>query len=560
MTTRLSISAAFLLLAFACAQACAQAAQPSALAAPHPLYSISGTVVDSVTSEPVSRVSIAVLTTPGHRLFSTVLSESDGHFAITGLPAGKYSLTASHAGYQMTGFDEHGDYSSAIVTGEGQDTTDLTFPITPSATLRIAITDDFGDPVEGAQVYLFHREHNLGLGERLIPITLRPTDESGKRSIYHMQPGDYYVAVSAHPWYALNNTTESGTPPVAGPANPALDVAYPTTFFDGVASEAAATPVTLAPGSNERIAIALHAVPALRVTLPPRPASDPRESRYEKPPEVLPLIFGSPEQQASRFSADESGDGGTTITGLAPGSYELREGEPRRSVDLNLTGSQTLSPSAGSGAAALTVTIKRIGMASLPPNARLFLVWSDKAHPRPTLYADIEDNSCDFDVVPPGTWELGIRTPAAFFPIQSTSVDGQIHAGNRLRVADKPLNVEIAVHTATTNVEGFAIKDAKGKPGVVVLLIPQDLLAHADLVRLDQSDSDGSFAFRCVAPGVYTAIAIEKGWDVEWQRPEILARYLSKGVAVTVPDQSVPVYRLHEAVPIQPADPRDEGR
>ena len=236
---------------------------------------------------------------------------------------------------------------------------------------------------------------------------------------------------------------------------------------------------------------------------------------------------------------------------MAPGAYEVREGAPRRRVLLNLSHSQDLPPNAGRGAAALKVTIKGLANEALPPDARVSLLWSDKAHPREPLQAEIEKNQCEFGIVAPGTWELFIASRMSAFPILATSFDGQTHTGNRLRVMDKPLDVELSVRTAPTVVDGFAWREGKGKAGVLVLLIPQDPGNHTDLIRRDQSDSDGSFTFRAVPPGTYTAVAIENGWNVEWQRPEVLARYLPNGVGVSVPDQPGPLYHLAATVPIQ---------
>jgi hypothetical protein len=72
------------------------------------------------------------------------------------------------------------------------------------------------------------------------------------------------------------------------------------------------------------------------------------------------------------------------------------------------------------------------------------------------------------------------------------------------------------------------------------------------LIRRDQSDSDGSFALRDVAPGQYNVIAIEDGWDLDWSRPEVMARYLQRGIAVSINSQSGNLLRLAQPVTVQP--------
>jgi hypothetical protein len=85
----------------------------------------------------------------------------------------------------------------------------------------------------------------------------------------------------------------------------------------------------------------------------------------------------------------------------------------------------------------------------------------------------------------------------------------------------------------------------------MVVLVPTEPEAMRSLARRDQSDSDGSFSLHDVAPGVYTVVAIENGWDLDWARPEVIGRYLPHGVAVTVTERSGKLVRMAESVPVQ---------
>jgi hypothetical protein len=46
-------------------------------------------------------------------------------------------------------------------------------------------------------------------------------------------------------------------------------------------------------------------------------------------------------------------------------------------------------------------------------------------------------------------------------------------------------------------------------------------------------------------------VAIEGGWELEWSRPEAIARYLPGGIPVTVTGSSGKVLNLSEAVPVE---------
>jgi hypothetical protein len=118
-------------------------------------------------------------------------------------------------------------------------------------------------------------------------------------------------------------------------------------------------------------------------------------------------------------------------------------------------------------------------------------------------------------------------------------------------VDDKPLSLVVSVSAGNTRVEGFVHKDGKGVAGAMVILVPKDMSAIAELARRDQSDSDGSFALLNVAPGDYTLVAIEDAWEMDWFDPAVISRYLPHGMAVTVKDKSDKVQHLAEPAPLQ---------
>ena len=62
-----------------------------------------------------ARVSVAD-TRARMRRIETVTGEG-GHFEFAGLPAGKYALEGSRSGYITAGYEQHEQYSTAIVTG-----------------------------------------------------------------------------------------------------------------------------------------------------------------------------------------------------------------------------------------------------------------------------------------------------------------------------------------------------------------------------------------------------------------------------------------------------------
>ncbi len=95
-----------------------------------------------------------------------------------------------------------------------------------------------------------------------------------------------------------------------------------------------------------------------------------------------------------------------------------------------------------------------------------------------------------------------------------------------------------------SSINGIALRDGKPIEGAMVLLVPQDVEDFGQLIRRDQSDSDGTFTLKMVPPGRYTIVAIEKGWELEWANPEVLRRYLSGGESVQVGPDGIPSIKL----------------
>jgi hypothetical protein len=181
----------------------------------------------------------------------------------------------------------------------------------------------------------------------------------------------------------------------------------------------------------------------------------------------------------------------------------------------------------------------------------LILAWADHAHPRPPIEASADGDGREFDAVPPGLWELWVLGEEKGLPVSSIASGGQKQAGNRITVGDHSLKLAVTVDTNDSRIEGFARKDGKGLAGVMVVLVPRIPAANGDRFRRDQSDSDGSFSLSDVAQGEYTVVAIEDGWQLEWGRPEVIERYLPKGVGVTVTESTGKLMRLPESVPVQ---------
>jgi hypothetical protein len=554
---RAAIKFAFIALFLACGSLPSLAqTTPAAHAATTGGYRIAGTVVNAVTGEPVRGATVAALAVADSHTVSTVETGEDGRFALPGLAPAKYQLTASRRGFRTTYFDEHQEYSSAIVTGPDQDTEHLTFRLTPGGVIRGVVLTDGGDPVDDARVLLFRKTSAGHYRPRMSQAEGTTTDDTGTYEFANLVPGEYTVAVIAEPWYADNRAPKGKRPDTEdGPeTNAALDVAYSVTYFDSTTEEASATPLVVTGGSRQEADITLHAVPALHIQVQTPRKPDGSIARAE----LQQTIFGVPVTAVSGGFFDAMESGSTVFRGVAPGQYELTQGDPPRITELDATASQQVDPTVGAVSVTISGTVRSTS-GTFPANAMIMLVPADWAHRMNVIPTPCTHGVFNFQSVPPGEWEIQVGSTGApnggLLAVAATTVDGATHAGSGITVRDRPMTIQAIVSQGTTEVQGFARSDGKGVAGVMVVLAPKNLGGLQSLARRDQSDSDGSFSLRNVVPGQYTVLAIQDGWDLDWSDPQVINRYLPGGVAVTVSDNAGKLLNLPAAVPVQNRQP-----
>ena len=470
---------------------------------------------------------------------ATSSTDADGHFLLPHLAAAKYQLTASKRGFRTASYDEHDEFATSIVTGADQDTTHLDYKLMPNAVLHGVVTSDDGEPVAGASVMLFKRAKHQG--QRIERAGGTQTDDTGEYEISDLASGEYLLAVSAEPWYAVHGGA-------AAKKNSALDVVYPVTFFDSTTDERAATPIQLAGGMRQEINISMHAVPSLHISIP----APERADGSVVVPQLQRIAFGTVIDTQSSGDFFGGAQGRTLeLGGVAPGRYELAMGEPQHVVDVDLSANQQIDADAGTTASAVRGIVRMIPGAALPQEMTLTLNRLDGGAGQAQFATEVRAGRFTFMPVPPGDYEVLATAGDKALPVVATAVGPKQQTGNTLTLREGGPALTITVSAAETRIDGFARKDGKGVSGVMMVLLPRDPSQWKSLTRRDQSDSDGSFAFRDVAPGAYTAVAIEDGWLLDWTSYPVMQRYLRAGTNVTVSGNAGKVIKLPAPITVQ---------
>lgn len=513
-------------------------AQAPAMARPSGQFQIGGVLSNAVTGEPVRRGLVQALDATGHAVGAST-TNADGRFVLDHLGAAKYQLTASKRGFRTASYDEHDEFATSIVTGPDQDTTQLDYKLMPNAVLHGVVTSDDGEPVANASVMLFKRPKHEGA--RIERAGGTQTDDTGEYEISDLSAGEYMLAVTAEPWYAVHGGA-------AGKRNSALDVVYPVTFFDSTTDERAATPIELAGGMRQEINISMHAVPSLHISIP----APERADGSVVVPQLQRIAFGTVIDTQSSGDFFGGAQGRTLeLGGVAPGRYELAMGEPQHVMDVDLSANQQIDGEAGSAASAVKGIVRMVGGTAVPEEMTLTLNRLDGGAGQAQFATEVRGGRFTFMPVPPGEYEVLATGGDKALPVIATSVGARQQAGNTITLREGGPALTVTLSGADTRIEGFTKRDGKGASGVMMVLLPRNTAEWKSLMRRDQSDSDGSFAFRDVAPGTYTALAIEDGWPLDWTSPAVMQRYLRAGTNVTVSGNSGKVVKLPAPVVVQ---------
>jgi Carboxypeptidase regulatory-like domain len=525
-------------------------------------FRITGRVVNSMTNAPVAGAYVVINAASASNFSRTVRAGTDGSFAFTQILAGRYVLMARRKGYIEQMFLQHEQFTTAILVGPSLNSENLVFPLAPEGVISGEVTDEAGEPVQSAKMLLFREDAGNGRHMKRFKEE-QNTDEEGRYRFGSLPSGDYYLAVSAEPWYAQYARSHSswiGTSAAAQEPeiqNSGLDLVYPITYYPNATEVSGAASIRVDAGGSARADVRLVPVPALRLRL----EVDKIDLRANREILVSQTILGTyPDEErvssglTMSTAAFQDGEDGSAsqlsgpvimeVDGLRPGlsSVEIITGKPgkafgsdevKKSVRVDPAGGQTIDVGGIAPSGVVSGTVKLEGNASVPPGVLVFL--REESNGR--AFRQDVDSAGNFrffaDELEPGVYEVSSAAPGGL-ELRSVSASGTKVTGRKIEIgngSDLRLTLTLA-RGVNAGVKGIVERGGKPAPGMMVVLVPEDLRDLAEY-RRDQSDSDGSFSMDLVSPGKYTVVAL-KDWDLEWGNPEVIQGYLAGGTSVEV--------------------------
>src|SRR5258708_6457161 len=215
-------------------------------------YTLRGTVINSVTSEPI-RGALVQIYFNGQ---SSMLTGPDGKFQFDGLFAGQTPITVRKPGFFSQDELENQSFRfNRQVATIGPDAPLAILKLVPEGLIYGRITADDGEPIENLPVQLVVQR--LENGRKVWQDRAGgSTNEDGEFRIAELQPGSYYLSVG--PSWSL-------VPVASGSSNP-VALGFPVVYYPGGSDFSSVSSISIVPGKRLEINLTLSPKPCHRVS------------------------------------------------------------------------------------------------------------------------------------------------------------------------------------------------------------------------------------------------------------------------------------------------------
>lgn len=238
---------ALLLFASPCLWLHAQDANSSGADANQKTYEVRGTVLNSVTHDPIAR---ALVTIAGETS-SSQLTDNEGRFEFLNASAGRCVLQARRPGF----FGTNSGRDSFLPIDVGPNAQDHTLTLEPAASITGQVTMPAADPGSNIRIQLMQRAIQEGRA-RWQPAGMKITNSDGAFRFGNLQPGEYKLY-----------TASSIDPDIASPQAP-VRWGFPSVVYPEEGDNQSTGSLRIGPGQQLNAQLALTREPFYSVTIP----------------------------------------------------------------------------------------------------------------------------------------------------------------------------------------------------------------------------------------------------------------------------------------------------
>jgi len=539
--------------------------------------SISGSVVAADSGRPIRRARV-LATSPAAGSPRSALTDRDGRYELTGLPAGLYQLSAMKNGYMTTVFGQRRVQQRSgrpVTLADGQKVERIDFGLPRGGVISGHVFDEDGEPLLGAMVTVFRstwgpsgrQNTNAGTGV---------SDDRGYYRVFGLVPGNYYVAANArNADLGGGRGMGPGGPGGGMPARLASDIqtegedaalGFASTYYPGVSSSSEATPITVAiQQETPDVNFTLRLVPTARVM---GLVASPDGTGVQG---VVTLT--SEDTGGAEIGMGLSGtilpDGSFVINNVPPGRYiataRTRAGGGRMggpggapgATGSQLFATQPVSVSGRDVSVSMTlargttisgtITFESMGgSAAEPSRVSVTLTPATGRGGGPGgfggggTFRASTDNTFTITDVAAGTYMVRVGGASGTWGLKSVTLGGRDTADTPVEIkGTQPITgMSVVLTDQPTTVSG-TVADSTGQPvtnGIVVAYPLDSSLWRGGtrLLQVARPDQDGNYRIRAMPPGDYYLVAVIDLDDNEWYDPAILEALRQVATRVTL--------------------------
>jgi protocatechuate 3,4-dioxygenase beta subunit len=534
-----------------------------------------GRVLSVENGNPVRRAQVRIMSQDiGSK---SAMTDAEGRYEFRDLPAGRFNLSATKAGYVTVQYGQTRPFESGkpIDLSEGQllDKADISMPRGSAISGRLV--DEFGDPVADAVVNAMRSVWSGGR-RRLQPTgRTAMTNDLGQFRIYGLSPGDYYVNATFRGGDMMGMeiamaAVMSGGAGAGGPVGSNPNSGYAPTYFPGTANGAEAQKIALAVGQEAQntdfalLPVKLAKITGTVISSEGKPVEGSMINAVPRNADGVGMMM-----MAGNARSDKNGN--FTIPNLAPGEYTLQS----RSLQIMTSGGGdnmmfTARIGGDSGAeaevGALPITVSGedlsnvVIVTSKGATASGRVVFDDGSKPSSVTNVRVSAAAVDSDgpvasfggpgsVKADGTFELkslsgtriirAVNVPSGWM-LKSVRVNGNdiTDSGMDFKAGESISGIEVTLTSKLTEVNG-TVKDGsqqvKDYTVVVFADEPQKwALASSRYVTGSRPDQEGRFQIKNLPAGDYYAIAIDYLAQGEWNDPDVLERLKPRATSFSI--------------------------
>lgn len=478
---------------------------------------LSGTVLNSVTSEPIRHAVVRVFDGAER----SALTDENGHFQVDNLPPGQATVTARKPGF----LDQVPDESPPTVTTISSDAPPLIVKLIPQGVIYGQIQNTDREPIEALPVKAIV---SLIVDGRKVwqEAGQTSTNEDGEFRIANLAPGTYYLAAG----------------PSTGNRESSADEVYPAMFYPGVPDTTSAATVHVEPGQQLNADFALTSVPAFKVA-----------GRLAGLATSWAPNFMFVDRLGNRFSFLKRFDphSGQFEAEVPAGQYTLQatnwtDGKVTQAqTELNVTSNiagvvLTLGTSEPTPVIVKTENM-RLSSGALRSGqdgrnlVRVHFIENGESISNSEYWSELRSDtspSLAMPEVPPGTYTVEVFASGSWYvrSAQSGATDLlreplTVSAGSQIQP------IEVTLRNDGPTLTGRVALDPGGRPTTVIALPEPGSSAQAVSAT---TGSDGSFSLSNLAPGNYSVLAVNRADKLEYANPAAMGQFLPRAAHVTL--------------------------